>query len=97
MLDIVPYDYRPCSFVDIDKNINCKGYLVTLYLIFDGTTTYTFFHQLEWLDNVAFIQEVDIRNVDIFTKVIFVSSTRFPHIFNDIELYEHNVSSSKTD
>lgn len=79
---VVPCDFRPARFV----HPNLKGYWVHLYLLFDGQTTYTFFHQSDMLDNSLLAIECG-RNIIPFHQEILVTPTQFSDLYNKIEEY----------
>lgn len=86
---IVPYDFRPAKFIS-SRSI---GYWVRLYLLFDGTTTYTFYHLSDCIENAALCKELGVVSYS-FQHEILVTLDTFPLIFNEIQNY---VSSSNHD
>lgn len=81
---VIPYDYKKAVFM----HDSLKGYRVTLYLIFDGKTTYTFFHQSEWIENFHLINEISLNSATSFTYEILVTPSLHKDIFHEIEEYE---------
>lgn len=61
------------------------GYWVTIYLIFDGSHTYTLFSEADMIDNALMIMETG--QVHTFSKDILVTPLQFPHIFEEINNY----------
>lgn len=79
---VVPYTFRKAHFKD-DK---IKGYWISLYCFYDGTSVYMFHHQSEMLENACFAQECGVE-VTTFIKDILVTETHFSGIFHEIEDY----------
>lgn len=88
-MDVIPYKFRPAQFLHTKD----KGYWVTLYMFFDGTSTHTFYHQSDLLDNMSFAQECGLYCYPI-TSEILVTADTFPLIFKEILDY---VSQSNND
>lgn len=89
-MKVVPYTFKrtPDDYLD-----GSPMYQVTLYLLFDGTTTFTFKHQFDLLENTAIVDELGI-DYQIFHKNILVHKDRFSDIYKEIFDY---VSESDND
>lgn len=85
----IGYTFRKAKFMQP----TLRGYWVTLYLIFDGERTYTFYDQETWLDNALLMSES--CSVQSFTQQILVTPDSFSSIYKQISDFE-NVLESDT-
>ena len=88
-MDVIPYNFRSAQFL----HTNVIGYWVTLYMFFDGSSTHTFYHQSDFIDNMLFAQECGCYCYPI-TSEILVTSDTYPLMFKEIVYY---VSQSNND
>lgn len=84
-MNVVPYDFRKARF----HSDLITGYWVRLYLLFDGVTTYTFFHLSEQMENASLCRECG-GTPYTFDKEILVTESTFPQIFKSIQDYVHD-------
>lgn len=77
-----PYEYKKAKFM----SPLLRGYWVTFYLIFDGTSFTHCFNKSDLLDNADFARECGFKPT-LFTERILVTPDSYPEIFNVIESY----------
>lgn len=70
---------------------NLKGYWVTLYFVYDGERTYTFFDEATWIDNCLLMAESGY--IHSFTKDILVTPDKFPSMYKQISDLENVLKS----
>ena len=84
---MIEYRYRQARF----QHDLYDGYWVTLYFIFDGERTYTFFSESDMVDNYMMMLESGIIAHN-FAKDVLCTSTHLPELYRKIK--EH-VSSTR--
>lgn len=88
-MDIVPYSFRKAHF----QRATSRGYWVTLFCVFDGTSVHSFFHEYNRIENCMLMKElgVDFR---LFHQEVLVTPDCFSEIFYSIEDYVQKSSFS---
>lgn len=74
------YTSRPARF---QHNLY-EGFWVTLYLIFDGERTYTFFNESDMIDNYLMMTESGIIAYS-FIKEVICSPTSLPELYKRVK------------
>lgn len=81
---VVPYVFREAKL--LHNFPNYRAYYVTLFLLFDGKITYTFYHESECIENARLARECGVK-VTTFEKEIIVNPTCHTDIYNAIDDY----------
>lgn len=84
-MKVVPYDFTKAKF----KDDLSKGYWVTLYMIFDGSSVYHFAHHYDCFENEVLAHQLGV-SIHSFKQTILVTPFQFPDIFKEIEDYVSN-------
>lgn len=71
--------FKPAKFKD---DINC-GFWVTIYLIFDGERTYTFYDAADWIDNSCMMSEAGIH-IHTFYYDVLCTPKHLPDLYNKV-------------
>lgn len=82
------YRVRPAKFA----HGLYDGYWVTIYLLFDGERTYTFFSESDWLDNYQMMIEAGFCPHHFYHDVL-CTPTQCIELYNKVKEY---VSSSNS-
>lgn len=69
------------------------GYILTLFIIYDGDRCYTLYNQPDWIDNQLLMQENGNCKF-AFTKEVLVTPTVFPDKFNYIRQFDVSQTNS---
>lgn len=81
-MKVIPYEFHEAKFIDVLS----KGYWVTLYMFFDGTSVHHFAHSSDWFENQLLARELGFSTYG-FKQTILVTPRDFPDIFKEIEDY----------
>ena len=81
-MNVIPYDFNKARF----KDDRLKGYWVTLYMFFDGTSVHSFAHHYDSIENEMLARQLGY-NTYSFKQSILVTADSFPDIFKEIESY----------